>query len=366
MKKTKIKSILLIALCMAIINTASSQISIILNKPLSFNVKVSDIFNATLINSDVTTYKMYLIGTIINTKTGQKVVEGRTGIQNYNPGTRSLTESILSPTYSYGVSSVQQTGILPYGIYELCLKAYTSPDNEERGAGCNDVEVTPLSPPLLLSPENASTISTPYPLLIWLAPTPINTGIRVLYDLKLVQIMPNQTSYDALQRNFAQLELKDISTTSQQYPANAMALEEGKTYAWKILAKTSDGGVIGETEVWTFMYANPGANNKPVSPQTYGIVSKSSDKGYLLISNDTLNFMFNERYNNNVMSFKIYDSKNIEVGETCGIKILKKTGVNIYSIPLSKCDQIQDGFYRLDVLNDKKEIYYLRFKLQHD
>jgi hypothetical protein len=220
---------------------------------------------------------------------------------------------MLSPTYKYYSSILEQSGTLPYGIYELCLKVYLLTASEEKGSACIIQEVTPISPPLLLSPNNASTISTAFPLLVWLPPTPIYNSEKILYDLKLVELTQNQTFYDAIQRNYALIEQKDLSVTHFQYPANALPLEVGKTYAWKIIAKSSNGVFIGETEIWTFKLIKDEPEDEVIVNENY-IIPKTTLDGSITYIGKLLKVQLeNIVVETNKQNYKIYDAQNKEI-----------------------------------------------------
>jgi hypothetical protein len=344
-------------------NFCEAQINIVINKPQSFQVKVSDMFNADVINMSGQPIKLYIVGTIINTKTNQKVVQGTSQALEFGVGSKHINENILSPSYTYSSSAVEQTGYLPYGNYHICLNAYSAADNEPKGDGCIDEEITPLSPPLLLSPENGSTINTTYPLLIWLPPTPVNNRMGVLYDLKLVELTDNQTAYDAIQRNFSVFEQQNLTTTNLQYPANAIQLQDGKTYAWKILAKTNDGTLIGETEVWMFKleFSNAPIENK-IKTNTYAKLTQSNAMNTCYETDSgVLNFSYVEKYKAGILNYKIYDENNKNVTPKSIIR--KEYGENAISIDLKNTKGFTvDKIYQLVVTNDKSETYKLTFK----
>lgn len=339
-----------------------AQVTILINQPQSIQVKVSDIFNADIINLSSKEYSLYFVGTIINLKSGGKFVESKTQNISFPVGTKHINEGLLLPSYRYNSSITEQTGYLPYGNYQLCLYAYSIGDNEERGSACINVEVTPLSPPILLSPENGSSVSTNYPLLIWLSPAPINNGMNVLYDLKLVELSSNQTAYDAIQRNFAVFEDHNLHATNLQYPVNAIKLEEGKSYAWKILAKTFDGTFIGETEVWTFKYSLTLQQNEGIADDDYVEIANSTLSNNYIEVSKFLRFTYKEEYLGGTLLFKVtemMDNKDIKISD----EFLKKTGDNKFTLKLDNRFK-KDRFYTIEVTNSKKEKRILIFKIK--
>ncbi len=264
-----------------------------ISPPPPINLRSSALFNATLINSG-SDIRLYFKGSIINTVNGKKILGGQSIPLDFAKGTHLLNEAKLQPVYSFYDESFRETGFAPYGNYEICLQAYIVSNNEEVGSGCTNVEVTPTTPPLLISPENGSIISEQYPLLTWLAPTPVQRYGSILYDLKLAEIMQNQTAYDAIQRNFAILDMKDLKSTFLQYPVTAIKLDTSKQYVWKVLAKTANGNLIGETEVWTFKMQK--VEYEPVENVVNSgfIMPKSTNDGTFVLIKDVLRIALNE------------------------------------------------------------------------
>jgi hypothetical protein len=327
-------------LCLGL--NASAQISIILHPLQPTQMKASDMFSADVISTDNKTNRLYFVGTIINRQNGQRIVAARSAAVDIAPGVRQLSESLLMPEYTFLSSATAQSGNLPYGNYEVCLRAYEVSGIEESATACDEVEVMPLSPPLLLSPENESSVSDEYPLLIWLPPMPIGKE-QVLYDLKLTEILPNQTPYDAIQRNFAIMEKQSISGTSLQYPANAIRLEVGKRYAWQVKAYTGAHKPLGETEVWWFMIEKEIPETREiVVSENYIIPDLTRDNSIVYIGK-VLNVYIDEYPEDITFRFSILDSKNKPVN-TSDTRVTK-THKGRYSIALDGGTKLKNGGY---------------------
>jgi hypothetical protein len=342
---------------------AKAQVSIIQYPLQNLQMKPSDMFRADILNTDNKTVQLYLTGTIVNSQNGQKLVSAKSRVIDVPPGSKQLSENMLQAEYTITTASIEQTGNLPYGNYTICLKAFLVGGLEEAATACEDVELMPLSPPLLLSPENQSTIREEYPLLIWLPPMPVGKD-KVLYDLKLVELLPNQTAYDAIQKNYAILEQRNINGTTLQYPASAMKLETGKKYAWKVIAVSGNRKPIGETEVWWFTL-----NEKPKLEKGFNegvvLLKRSDDAEYYPVIGDTLRLSFYEKYNTKEFSYKIYDAENNLLDPKCLELAEKKTGDNMVKINLVKCDNFKEGRYSIEVVNEKGEVFRGRFKYSY-
>jgi hypothetical protein len=110
-----------------------------------------------------------------------------------------------------------------------------------------------------------------------------------------------------------------------------------------------------------------------VNSRGYAILKRKLDAGYYQCSNGKLMFRFDEEYNDPdaKLSFRIYDDEHDEVGSSsdviAGHEPLVYYGSNYYLLNVMSCDILPEGvlingYYILEVINDKSEHWYLRFK----
>lgn len=355
------RTLLFIFVVCLLCSSTKAQINIIQHPLTGLEFKTTDIFKADIQNAGQSTYRVLISGSVINSANGQKVLTAQSTVVDCVPGFRSLNEASLAPQYQFYSSVAEQTGYLPYGSYEVCIKVVqVSGSQEELASACQSLELSPMSPPILVNPEHESTVYEKRPLLVWLPPMPLNRN-KVIYDLRLVEILPNQTAYDAIQRNFTIVEKQNIKGTTLQYPANSIPLEPLKRYAWQVWAKTEERKPIGETEIWWFTLNDEKEKDTTVRIVPYGLLQKNADNGYITVSDNRLYFQFDERYNANELVYKIFNSKGNEVGGKCRTAINKDPGLNKYHIDLIDCNDIRNGMFTLKVSNEKNEVYQLRF-----
>ncbi len=354
------KILTLIAISWAL--CCKAQLNIMLYPLQGFELKPSALLKADIQNLGTQMSSLYFKGSIVNTTTGEQVATVRTSIIEVQPGIKTLAESELSPQYVIQSDIVNQTGYLPYGNYRFCLKGYLQNGVEEEVSACEEVEVAPISPPLLLSPENQSEVTEQYPLLVWLPPMPLGKE-KLVYDLKLVEILPNQTAYDAIQRNYAVLEKFNINGTTLQYPANAMKLEEGKKYAWKVAVKTTDRKPVGETEIWWFerKTLKPEEQSDIKLNENYIIPKGESDNSTVYIGK-SLKVAIEDYPAHLKLKFKIVDvksNKEVDVEKA----IYTDDGNGHYTIDLDENVKLEDKKYYLFVVMLSSDVNrYIYFK----
>tara|TARA_R110001592_G_scaffold51347_1_gene157998 strand:- start:472 stop:2196 length:1725 start_codon:yes stop_codon:yes gene_type:complete len=88
-------------------------------------------------------------------------------------------------------------------------------------------------------------------------------------------------------------------------------------------------------------------------------LKKKLDAGYYLAKDGVLEFQFQEEYLDNTLNYFVYDDTNIDVTSLTSTSSIVKYGDNRYSLNVSG---LSTDFYILEVINDKNEKWYLRFK----
>lgn len=112
---------------------------------------------------------------------------------------------------------------------------------------------------------------------------------------------------------------------------------------------------------------------KSKTTQPYAVLRKKLDGGYYQCSNGKLMFRFDEEYNDpdGKLSFKIYNDNHGVDGSSenvvGGYEPLVNYGSNYYVLNVMSCNLLPDGvlgtgYFILEVVNDKGEHWYLRFK----
>jgi|JI7StandDraft_1071085.scaffolds.fasta_scaffold24245_2 hypothetical protein len=343
--------------------SVTAQVNVILRQPVSWHYTTDQLWEATVINSGNSTVSVNIVVKVLNSS-GQHLLEGRAGGINLLKGVNTLNVSSVRPSYTFSSKADMnmKSGIFPYGKYTICMHIYDL-SYTEVGIGCiEDFEINVLSPPQLFTPSDESEVLTSLPLLAWTPPSPIVSGLKVIYDVKLVEILNEQTAYDALRRNYSRMELKGLTTCYLQYPASALPIEEKKHYAWHVIAR-SDNYIIGETEIWRFTYIKP-TYEAEKKPTIYSKVKTMRDGSFASLINGKLFFQFEEQYANSIITkFEIYNDEQKQVSKKCNQKLLKKSGDNRFEIDISRCSSFKAGIYYLEIENGKNTKYYLTFKV---
>lgn len=237
---------------------AQSGVTVTLFQPPPNQLKIADFWRIRLTNSSNTTYTVCLFGTLDETNIGKRLVDATTARFTLPPGTKLVTGADIQPIdaeyYDNKYKDVfLRTGSAPAGEYRICVEVRLECGDQVLATDCKQQVVQPVTPPILISPPNGSTVEEPLPVFSWMPPSPLKAGQRPAYTLKIVEVLGRQTAYDAMQSNPAWFERTRIAPTVFQYPISSRKFTTGAHYAWKVVA--TDGAFpLGESEIWEFTY----------------------------------------------------------------------------------------------------------------
>ena len=160
-------------------------------------------------------------------------------------------------TYNGSIKDqVIQTGRLPEGEYDACITLKDLNGTILKSNLCVQFNIVYPSPPSLFYPTDGDQLTSNYPVFTW-TPVQVPPEYQLRYILKIAEILPGQTSNQALLANTVQYEDDNLLTTNMQYPVSALPLEPGKTYAWQVQAVDQNGfppsDNEGKSEIWTFV-----------------------------------------------------------------------------------------------------------------
>lgn len=341
-------------------SNSSAQISVQLQPVLPIQLRITDMWKGTILNNSGTDMSVVLKGSVSLSNT-TLVVEGITEQINLKPGVNVIQPGLV-PIRNYRfnpdvqLAGLSSTELFPFGSYIVCLKVF-SLSNTELGASCMEANIKPLSPPMLLSPWDASEVHTPFPLFVWSPPVPVPVGMQVQYDFRLVELLSGQKPADAIQRNFAIVEQNGIGTNMLQYPVNAVRLEPFKEYVWQVIAK-GDNVLIGSTEIWRFVLSKDTVNIwNEVKPNQY-YEPKSTLDGAFAVAVEVLGLILKEQKD---LKIQLYNSKHERLKIEPELKQISND--SRYIINWKETGKLKNGqIYLLEFLASDGTKSYVLFK----
>lgn len=275
---------------------ADAQINMTIQTPPAGVLLKNQLWNILLVSASNENELVTINLTLQDIETNQILLAATSRTITLKKGATQFQARDFAPIQYTYYSSIfnsdrDPNGMLPAGNYLACYTVIGG-HNITLSENCISVSVKPLSPPLLNSPGNESVLQTNYPQFTWLPPTPKNMFSDLNYDFILAEVLPGQTSNEAIQNNvpvYTSGRLKDIFLN---YPASYKQLDTAKLYAWQIIARNGNS-FIAPSDVWTFKIKT----EKPTSPTSntgnYVLLQRSGElRGTYTIESNNLSIKY--------------------------------------------------------------------------
>jgi len=356
MKNFKPQIAFFILCSLLVFGGVKAQVTSFYNPLNPFKISQGDIFNINVIlNPNIPTQTVFkLHGLIINKQSGV-ILDAVSQEFTLKAGNNSIPSLNLNVTYNIKDKLVGSTGLLPYGLYRFECQL-TDKFNEPISFCETDIDILPLTPPQLAFPDDRSSIENTLPTLFWIPPFPIpSTGI--IYQLRMTEILFNQTSNEALTLNLPILDVYVNDVNTYQYSPNNMPLSFGKSYSWQVIALDKSGTKLGTTEIWEFSITKDVKRRN--SDSNYVVIKKENLQRTFKTEDKNLYIKFEENYKSGNLDFaiKTLDGKPVE----CENSLLKESGENRITLSFSSCTKIKAGdIYIIDIKLNKNNTYSIR------
>ena len=253
----------LLAVCLSLGMTAlQAQISVTLEVPPAGVLVKNQLWNMLLVNSGASSATVRVQLTLMDERNNTPVLTAMSAPLLLTHGARQLQAKDLSPIqYNYSGPSFHAdqdpNGLLPVGSYQACYTVMApEKGNAPRVENCIQVNVDPLSPPLLNTPVDEAHLFTTYPQFTWLPPAPVGLFNDLSYDLIVVEVLPGQGKADAIQQNIPVYSAGFVKDLYSNYPSSYRALDTAHLYAWRIIA-LNNGLPAAMSDIWTFRVVTP-------------------------------------------------------------------------------------------------------------
>jgi len=252
--KMKISKLILFFLLFCSVSRA--QISITITQPPPNRFFIEDLWKIKIINSTNANKSIYLKGVITEAVKGN-VITATTKAFVVAPGINSLTAAQLGSidvAYQDGKirDVIKNTGSLPSGNYQICVSAYEDLTNVFLTSDCLARKLENITPPTLIYPAHQSNVENRIPIFSWV-PSTTNNFRNFSYALRIVEIIPGQSAYDAFVSNPFFYDRSNIPVNVYQYPISAREFNNKTSYAWKVDVMDNNV-IISSSEIYKFTY----------------------------------------------------------------------------------------------------------------
>lgn len=247
---------LFLVFCFFITLSISAQVNITATLPPGALYLRSQLWNLTISNINSVPVDVLVQMQMKDIQTHQTVLSATSGIFSLQPGVRVTQSESLEPLQYFSSNAVTDrsaNGFLSVGQYQVCYQLYRVLHAEKAllADDCEQLEVEPMSQPVLTSPENDSIITVNNPVFTWTGPTPAMMFTELNYDLIITEVNKGQSPSEAVRKNIPFEQSSNIQQPFFNLPLQGPQLEKDKIYAWQIVAKDQQR-FAARSEVWTF------------------------------------------------------------------------------------------------------------------
>jgi hypothetical protein len=347
------------------ITTAQAQVSMTLQVPPMGVLVKNQLWNMLLVNSGNRSVLLRINLVLLDEKTNQPVLTASTIPFLLNKGAKQLQAKDLSPIqYNYNgpASNADRdpNGLLPAGSYQACYTVVNAEKGNPTVENCIELNVDPLSPPLLNTPADEGSLYTAYPQFTWLPPTPPGLFSDLSYDLILVEVLAGQGKADAIQQNIPVYSAGFIKNLYMNYPSSYRALDTARLYAWRIVA-LNNGQPTAMSDIWTFRVTVPPKPGLKSRSSAYISLKRGLDPS-IASSGETLKLSYDNDAADTIVGYTITSLQ--EPGNPIlqqGRLPLRK-GNNLLQVSLqTSAGYAESKVYQFRLVNGRNESWTVKF-----
>lgn len=347
-------SILLINIPLSLL----AQVNISIQLPPAGMIQKDQLWNLVLVNNSNASIEITVLLDLKYVVTGQTVLSGSSRKVTLIKGAKMLSVQDVQPVqYNYGLSGLNSS-FLPLGAYIACytLKKSTLDAIETIASECVNLNINPLSPPLLNTPADKSILQTSYPQFSWTPPAPLQMFDDLNYEITVAEVKGEQSPADAIRYNTPVYSKTNSKQPFENYPSTYSKLDTGKTYAWQVTARNGLN-YSSTTEVWTFSFLKDSAKVQNTSSSYILLKGNADEAGVNYIEGNHLLIKY--------YSFDKEHETKVRFVNTEG-RIIKQQkqkiiyGDNFIGFDLKR--EFQQGqVYRVEITDQKNQIHKAGF-----
>ncbi len=327
----------------------------------------TQLWNLMVMNASPNAIEVQLELSLLDLQTNQKILTCTSRQLTLSKGAKILDWNTVQPvTYnSTGIVAAATTpmGWLSPGNYRVCYQAVRI-NNDSREAlteECTETEIAPLSPPQLALPADKSVLDEKYPQFSWLPPAPLSIFQRLTYELKVVELLPNQSYGEALQNNLPFFVKDNLVQVHYPYPAGNRAFERGKDYVWQVTAKDLNRYSV-KTDAWLFTTKTDAAPTK----RSVGYVRLQQELvPQQFVSDGFVKFVYLNAVGDSAVNYVVYREKESDGRKLLDGRLKLRPGENFIDLSLGDVRSLRpEDSYVFELLNTAGERWKLAFVYQ--
>jgi hypothetical protein len=355
------KILLLVIICLPLFTKA--QITLTAQLPNGGILLKDQLWNMVIINNSNDIAELKLQIDVRDILMGQSVINANSGKIIIGKGMKLITSKDVQPVLYNYIATEFSGNYLPCGSYTVNyhLVQETTKGDVPVADEVVRLNITPLSPPLLTTPADKSSIETVYPQFTWMPPVPMQMFNPLVYDITVVAVEEGQSAKEAVEFNKPVYMNTNLQTPSEKMPSSFGQLQPGKTYAWQVVARSGMAYAM-PTEVWMFTIGKDSVA-KIIDQAPYIKISRSSTEVTVAHQGVIKMEYFNE-VNDRKLSFSVYkmvdkEKKNRQVLQ---FDLSLGNGQNYLQYDITKKIKLDEKtVYEIAVINNRGEEWMMKF-----
>lgn len=362
--------VLLFLVILKMSNDVYAQLAVDLQLPPSGILQKSQLWNMVVVNPSAETVPLQVELSVFDINTGNRVLSATSNIIQVSRGMKQLRMNDMQPIQYPFVNALYEidgnlNGLLPVGFFKICYNFFRISSKEPQllMEECRELEIAPLSPPLLNMPADSAVVKTHYPQFSWIPPAPMQSFKGLNYELRVVELQKDQQASDAIQQNLPFAEKGNIRDPFYAYPSSLPVFDTAKFYAWQITAYNASG-YNAKSEIWTFSIEKNNISALKVTSAYIGLSKGESPS--LFVSDGHIKFMYENDAGDAGINWELLHvsgkAEHVVKKETLAIQ----GGQNFIDINLYNKRFWREGdLYRFQFVNSRGEKWKLYVQFVH-
>jgi hypothetical protein len=341
----------------------AAQITLTTQLPNSGMLLKEQLWNMVIINNGNDIAELKLQIDVRDILLGQSVINASSGKIVIGKGMKIISIKDLQPVMYNYVATEFSGNYLPCGSYVISyhLLQETAKGDIPVADEIEKLNVTPLSPPLLTTPLDKSNIETVYPQFTWMPPAPMQMFNPLVYDITVVAIEEGQSAKEAIEFNKPVYINTNIQSPSEKMPSSFEQLQQGKTYAWQVVARSGMAYAI-PTEIWVFTIGKDSVA-KIIEQAPYIKISTANTE-VTVAQQGIVKMEYNNVCSDKKLTFVVYKASEREKSNKQLIKfdLSLNEGQNLLLYDITKKAKLDEKtVYEIAVINSRGEEWLMKF-----
>ncbi len=342
---------------------AKAQITLTTQLPNNGMLLKEQLWNLVIINNSNDIAELKLQVDVRDLLLGQSVINASAGKLIVGKGMKLITVKDVQPIMYNYVATEFSGNYLPCGSYTINYRLIqeTIKGDVPVADEVVKINVTPLSPPLLTTPADKSSIETVYPQFTWMPPAPMQMFNPLLYDITVVAVEEGQAAKEAMEFNKPVYINTNLQNPAEKMPTSFEQLQQGKTYAWQVVAR-SGNSCAAPTEV--FMFTIGKDTIAKIIDQTPFIKISKTGTEVTVVHQGIIKMEYFNNCGDKKLTFSVYKITDKEKNSTQPVQfdLELQNGQNFLQYNIAKKTKLDENtVYEVSVINCRGEEWLMKF-----